>query len=106
VPPAFRNCRAPTLAVAIPEVHVPKVDGQPSSTAALARAARAKTELELEDFAKLLGTPAGEVDAWEKGVSAPPPIGACLLKLILSNPEVCLHLLHAPSPAASGRHGA
>lgn len=65
----------------------------PRSTAALTRAARAVTELELEDFALLVDTPAAEVEAWERGAAAPPPIGLRLLTLILTTPEVCLHLL-------------
>lgn len=65
----------------------------PRSTATLTRAARAITELELEDFALLVGTPATEVEAWERGTAAPPAIGLRLLSLILMKPGVCLHLL-------------
>jgi DNA-binding transcriptional regulator YiaG len=82
---------------------VPKLDRLPSSTAALTRAARAMTELELEDFAALVATPAVEVDAWEQGTRAPPAIGVRLLTLILTTPEVCLDLLDTPGAADSGR---
>lgn len=78
-------------------------DPLPRSTAALTRAARAMTELELDDFAALVGTPAPEVERWERGAAAPPPIGVRLLTLILTSPEVCLRLLDAPEAADSGR---
>jgi DNA-binding transcriptional regulator YiaG len=68
----------------------------PRSAATLARAARAVTELELDDFALLVGTPTPEVEAWERGTAQPPAIGLRLLTLILTRPDVCLDLLDAP----------
>lgn len=80
-----------------------RLDRLTSPTAALARAARAMTELEIDDFADLVGTPALEVEAWEQGVRAPPPIGVRLLTLILETPAVCLSLLELPRTADPGR---
>lgn len=82
---------------------MPKLHRLPHSTAALTRAARAMTELGLDDFAALVATPSPEVEAWEQGTVSPPPIGVRLLTLILTSPEVCLDLVDAPGAADTSR---
>lgn len=63
-----------------------------SRTEALALRARRVTELEVDDFARLIGVRPEVVGAWERGERAPPPIGARLLELIVARPDVALTL--------------
>lgn len=65
--------------------------------------ARRVTELELEDFARLLGTEVEVVSSWERGTRSPPPIGLRLLELIVARPDVCLTLVGLERSMADAR---
>lgn len=54
----------------------------------LVRAARTKLGLSQADFALRIGTPAATLRDWEQGRFAPPGAVLCLLRLLISHPEL------------------
>lgn len=61
--------------------------------ARLALFARERTELDRDDFARVIGIAPATVARWELGVARPTPAEVSLLKLIAADPAVCLRLL-------------
>ncbi len=62
-------------------------------TARLARLAREATELDRDDFARVLRVPPVTVGRWELGATRPGPVEEVLLRAIAADPEVCLRLI-------------
>lgn len=57
--------------------------------------AREGTELDRDEFARVLGVPPAVVARWELGALRPGPTEQALLRAIASDPEVCLRLIEA-----------
>lgn len=62
-------------------------------TARLALLAREGTELDRDDFARVLGVAPPTVARWELGVARPNDTELMLLRAIAADPEVCLRLI-------------
>ncbi len=54
----------------------------------LVRAARNKLGLSQSEFAARIGTPVATLRDWEQGRFAPPGVALCLLKLLISHPQL------------------
>lgn len=68
--------------------------GTNTDTARLAMLAREGTELNRDDFARVLGVPPAMVGRWELGAARPSAAEQALLRAIAATPEVCLLLIH------------
>lgn len=62
-------------------------------TARLAQLARQRTELDRDDFARVIGVSPALVAGWELGLARPAGAEVTLLELIAADPSVCLRLL-------------